>query len=119
MNIGFEAKRFFTNSTGLGNYSRFVVRALLNNFPDNYYYLFTPRHVNHSDSISMVNNRLINVIEPTDRYKFFRATSLWRTWGMSREVIMENMDVFHGLSQELPINLPKSLRKIVTVHDLI
>ena len=75
MNIGFEAKRFFTNSTGLGNYSRFVVRALLNNFPDNYYYLFTPRHVNHSDSISMVNNRLINVIEPTDRYKFFRATS--------------------------------------------
>ena len=42
MKIGFDAKRAFNNSTGLGNYSRLVILSLLENFPEHHYYLFTP-----------------------------------------------------------------------------
>ena len=40
MNFGFEAKRVFHNKTGLGNYSRDLVRVLAANFPENKYFLY-------------------------------------------------------------------------------
>ena len=42
MRIGFDAKRAFSNFTGLGNYSRDTIRILENFYPKNQYYLFTP-----------------------------------------------------------------------------
>ena len=105
MNIGFEAKRFFTNNTGLGNYSRFVVRALSSYFPENTYYLYTPRDPAHADTSDILEKRNIRVITPGKWYKFFRTTSVWRTWGISRESSIDELAVFHGLSQELPILL--------------
>lgn len=119
MNIGFEAKRFFTNNTGLGNYSRFIVRALSSYFPENTYYLYTPRDPAHADTSDILEKRNIRVITPGKWYKFFRTTSVWRTWGISRESSIDELAVFHGLSQELPINLPRNIRKVITVHDLI
>ena len=40
--IGFDAKRLFHNGTGLGNYSRRLVRSLKEFYPDNSYVLFSP-----------------------------------------------------------------------------
>lgn len=119
MNIGFEAKRFFTNNTGLGNYSRFVIRALCASFPENHYYLYTPRDPAHSDTLDILKNRNVRVITPGKWHKFFRTTSIWRTWGISKEPSVRDLQVFHGLSQELPVNLPAKIKKIITVHDLI
>jgi len=42
MVIGFDAKRYFNNRTGLGNYSRSMVAAFLKNHPENKYVLFAP-----------------------------------------------------------------------------
>lgn len=119
MNIGFDAKRLFTNNTGLGNYSRFIVRALSHYYPENNYRLYTPRRVFQKDATSILENPNVKIITPSAWYKFFHTTSFWRTWGISREVTVQDLQVFHGLSQELPINLPDRIRKIITVHDLI
>ena len=35
MRIAFDGKRFFNNSSGLGNYSRDLVRILATYFPEN------------------------------------------------------------------------------------
>ena len=43
MRIGFDAKRAFYNSTGLGNYSRDSIRILSLLYPDNDYFLYTPK----------------------------------------------------------------------------
>ena len=40
MKVGFDAKRYFHNNTGLGNYSRTLVNGLKNMFPDNDYILY-------------------------------------------------------------------------------
>ncbi len=47
MRIGFDAKRVFNNFTGLGNYSRFVIDGLVQYFPENEYFLYTPKIKQH------------------------------------------------------------------------
>ncbi len=42
MKVGFDAKRAFLNTSGLGNYSRNTLNALHKYYPDNHYVLFTP-----------------------------------------------------------------------------
>lgn len=119
MKIGFDAKRFFNNFTGLGNYSRFVVGALSEHAPDNEYFLYTPKVRSHPEFDSILGQKNLTVIDAPASYRFFKATSLWRTWTISAERSVHRLDVFHGLSQELPLDLPRCVKKIVTVHDLI
>jgi glycosyltransferase involved in cell wall biosynthesis len=119
VNIGFDAKRLFNNFTGLGNYSRFVVNALCDFEPDHRYLLYSPKVRKHPEVTPIVERPQVQVVTPPSVYTFFKATSLWRTWGIAKEPTTKKLDVFHGLSQELPANLPASLKKIVTVHDLI
>lgn len=40
MKIGFDAKRYYHNNTGLGNYSRTIVKGLQTLFPENEYALY-------------------------------------------------------------------------------
>lgn len=119
MKIGFEAKRFFTNVTGLGNYSRFVVDALSKFHPENEYILYTPRTGKPGDTQHILARQNVHVVTPPNTYKMLKASSLWRTWGISRHSSMNDLNVFHGLSHELPMGLPAHIRSVVTVHDLI
>ncbi len=43
MKIGYEAKRIFHNTTGLGNYSRDLIRILATFYPNNKYLLYNPK----------------------------------------------------------------------------
>lgn len=119
MKIGFDAKRFFNNFTGLGNYSRFIIGSLSEHLPENKYWLYSPKIKDHSELTSIVARSNINVVTPSSLYNFFHASSLWRTWGVSSDPSVKNLDLYHGLSQELPLNLPRTIKKVVTVHDLI
>jgi len=119
MKIGFDAKRFFNNFTGLGNYSRFIIDSLSEHLPENHYWLYSPKIKDHPELSSIVARSNINVVTPPSLYNFFRASSLWRTWGLSSDPSVKSLDLYHGLSQELPLSLPRTIKKIVTVHDLI
>ncbi len=119
MKIGFDAKRFFSNFTGLGNYSRFVIRALSEYAPENSYFLFTPKLKSHPELNSILSRENIKIVIPPPAYSFFGLTSVWRTWGISKSAHTKDLEVYHGLSQELPVHLPATVKKIVTVHDLI
>lgn len=117
MKIGYEAKRLFTNYTGLGNYSRFVISALSVHKPDHRYLLFTPKTASNKDVDPVIARDNVTIVSPQGVYKGF--TRLWRSWGISRGKDVHGLDIFHGLSQELPLGLPQHVKKVVTVHDLI
>jgi hypothetical protein len=117
--IAFDAKRLFNNFTGLGNYSRFVVNSLLDHTIGNDYVLYTPKRRNHPEVNAITDHKQVSVVTPPSIYKYFGAGSVWRTWGIAKEPTLTDAQVFHGLSNELPSNLPPRIRKIVTVHDLI
>jgi glycosyltransferase involved in cell wall biosynthesis len=115
--IGFDAKRFFNNFTGLGNYSRFVIRALSAHAPENEYFLFTPTIKNHPELNTILSSQNLRIISPPIDSGFIGA--IWRTWGISKSRHAKALDIYHGLSQELPLNFPSNVKKVVTVHDLI
>ena len=115
MIIGFDAKRAFLNSSGLGNYSRNTLKALHDYFPDNKYVLFTPEI--KEDLFHNYNQ--FDVISPDSSVnKIFR--SLWRSFSLSGQLKKHELDCFHGLSNELPDGIHKTeVPSVVTIHDLI
>ncbi len=116
MNVGFDAKRVFHNATGLGNYSRDVLRILHRLRPEHAYVAYTPRP--GKLPFDLAGGRL-DVRGP--RGPLARAVpSLWRTRGIVRDLKRDGIDVFHGLSNELPAGLASSgIGSVVTIHDLI
>jgi glycosyltransferase involved in cell wall biosynthesis len=116
MRIGFDAKRFYHNNTGLGNYSRSLIKILSENFVDNRYVLFNPKKTNRF-SLLTYNNSVEEVLPKGFLAKKFN--SFWRLIWVKKAIDGKKIDVFHGLSGEIPLFLPKQLKKIVTIHDLI
>lgn len=114
MNIGFDAKRAFHNSTGLGNYSRTLIKSFSNNYPQHKYFLFNPKKGKFFQDL----NKNMNEIRPTLYFdKLFPA--IWRSKGMVRD-INKHVQLFHGLSNELPFGIhTTNVKKVVTIHDLI
>lgn len=46
--------------------------------------------------------------------------SLWRTFGITNNLAADRPDIYHGLSNELPLNIRNSgVKSVVTIHDLI
>jgi len=115
MRIGYDAKRLFCNHRGLGNYSRDLIRILSHYYPENNYDLYTPKI-----KIEVpVNQQNTQIIQPSGIYKML-PSSVWRSVGIISDIKRLGDDIFHGLSQELPIGIEKmSIKKVVTFHDAI
>jgi glycosyltransferase involved in cell wall biosynthesis len=115
MKIGFDAKRAFSNTAGLGNFSRNSIIALTKQFPDNQYYLFNP------------GNRKPLFIAPQSSMELKPENILWKTFSfvwrsmhISKITKKLQLDIYHGLSHELPMGIEKTKTKsIVTIHDVI
>lgn len=115
MRISYDAKRIFHNATGLGNYGRDLVRILSKLYPDNEYVLYNPKPKKvHRLELSS------NMTEVLPNSKFWRKfSSIWRQKPISKQIISDNINIHHGLSGELPRGLPPTIKKVVTIHDLI
>lgn len=116
MRIAFDAKRAFNNFTGLGNYSRLIVASLQRHYPQNDYFLFTPK-VNELIADDFIENAQV-VLPKKSLHQLF--TAYWRSWGLAMQLHENRIDVFHGLSNELPFNANSfCCKKVVTIHDLL
>ena len=110
MKIGFDAKRAFHNLTGLGNYSRSVIKSISEIRKNDQLYLFTPTH--YSDNFKLHNDNLNIITAPTVGNK-----SYWRFKGINRQIKKINLDIYHGLSNEIPHRIKR--KSVVTIHDLL
>ena len=114
MRIGFDAKRLFVNNTGLGNYSRTLVENLHRFHPEHDLYLYAPRLVRNDRTEVFFESgyRLRSPLGP--------AKMGWRSFGMTHDLRKDGIELYHGLSHELPFNLEKSkIPSVVTIHDLL
>lgn len=118
MKIGFDAKRAMRNFTGLGNYSRYVLELLSNGEPGNRYVAYSPKEPKGRAIKFLEENNLIETCYPQRLFgKMFPA--LWRSFGIVKDIERRQIDIYHGLSGELPFGKIKGTKTIVTVHDLI
>lgn len=118
--IGFDAKRACQNRTGLGNYSRFVLSGLCRYASDVQLLLYAPNPKKTQALDGLDSEHAIAMRFPKTWWnKCLR--SLWRVWGMTRDLEHDHVQLYHGLSNELPLNIhkAKSIKTIVTIHDLI
>ncbi len=116
MKIGFDAKRIFHNFSGLGNYGRTLVETLSLMEAENHHYLYSPTTREHP-LLKFVQNENVHVRQSGGIYSML-PKSFWRSWGMVSEMNNDQLDLFHGLSAELPVK-KLSCPSVVTIHDVI
>lgn len=118
LRIGFDAKRAFNNGTGLGNYSRFVISSLVKLYPQHHYFLFTPGMKPAFENwIAEAGN--VTIVTPQSPVGKMMP-SMWRTYAIADMCNTLKLDVYHGLSNELPVGIQRFKgKKLVTIHDLI
>lgn len=110
MRIGFDAKRAFNNYTGLGNYSRFIIESLLKYAHEQEYLAYTPK----PPKDKMFGKKLA-IKTPSSV-----GGGLWRSWLINNDLKQDKLDIYHGLSNEIPFGIRKSgVKSVVTIHDLI
>lgn len=108
MNIGFDAKRYFHNNTGLGNYSRDLVNTLIKDYPEHNFYLYD----SDPGAIKLPSNAKLAIPQGSH--------FMWRSYCILQDIKLHNLDVYHGLSNELPFGKwPSNTKKIATIHDVI
>jgi glycosyltransferase involved in cell wall biosynthesis len=118
MNIGFDAKRIVQNHTGLGNYGRYVIEILSLYYPDNQYILFAPKQKKNERLKPLQKQTNVSFVFPfgIDRI----IPTIWRTLGIRKDLVNNDIAVFHGLSNELPVGIRYSkVKSVVSIHDLI
>lgn len=121
MKIGFDAKRVFRNWTGLGNYSRLVIQSLATTYPEDTLLLFAEEFTGKDSKRINEILSLPNIkTERPSKKGFSGKGPLWRPYGITRQLRSSGIDIFHGLSNELPLNIKESkIPSIVTIHDVI
>ena len=117
MTIGFDAKRIVRNGTGLGSYGRTLVNDLIRRTGEEVTLrLYAPDKGRDELRNQMINSERASFCYPQS--SFFK--SFWRSHGIVKDLQKDGVQVFHGLSGELPIGLKKTgIKGVVTIHDLI
>lgn len=114
MKIALDSKRLFNNPTGLGNYSRTIAHNFLKFIPEADLYLCVPK---------IKKNRLNEQFLEDKRYKIIqkpKKTPFWRSYFILNDLKKQKIDLYHGLSNEIPLTIHHSgIKSVVTIHDLI
>ena len=120
MKIGFDAKRYFANYTGLGNYSRSLLENLVKYHPDNELLLYTHHFDPEMASRFPISESQVSIRTPGSLLGRVNS-SIWRSFLLSHDLSSETPDIYHGLSHEIPMGVQKikGLKTVVTIHDLI
>ena len=119
MKIGYDAKRIVRNGTGLGNYGRTLVNDIAQYDRQLDLRLYAPDKGRDKLRGQIVAQDNVSFCYPHDSALPF-AKAWWRTKGMVKDLQRDQIQIYHGLSGELPFGISKTnIRSVVTIHDLI
>ena len=119
LTIGYDAKRAVSNGTGLGNYCRTLLNDLGTTDTTDSFRLYVP-DLGRDDLRSQLDMpRNMSFVTPANKLvKPLR--SLWRIKGIVNDLKRDGVDIYHGLTGELPLGLSEAgIKSVVTIHDLI
>lgn len=113
--IAFDAKRIFHNGEGLGSYARTLVSSMQEYLPEYAYFLCTPTLSKHQYAKAFLDEKKYShILAPPSANQAY-----WRSRGILRQLKEKDIDIYWGLSNELPIGITESgCQSIVTIHDL-
>ena len=119
--IGYDAKRVVRNGTGLGSYGRTLVNdiARCSETVPLILRLYAPDKGRDDLRGQVISHDNLSFCYPQSTHLPF-GKSLWRSYGIVSDLKRDGVQLYHGLSGELPIGIRKSgIKSVVTIHDLI
>ena len=117
--IGFDAKRIVRNGTGLGSYGRTLVNDLAQR-QDLELRLYAPDQGRDDLRSQIIEHPNVSFCYPHFSSFIHLPSSWWRVKDVVTDLQRDGVQLYHGLSGELPIGIRKSgIRSVVTIHDLI
>lgn len=117
--VGYDGKRAVQNMTGLGNYSRLVAGTMAAMYPDNNYVLLAPRMRENPRLERLLMRENVKTATPQGAFSR-RLPAWWRSVEMVHDWQRLGLDIYHGLSNELPLTSRLGgIPTVVTIHDLI
>ena len=117
--VGYDAKRIVRNATGLGSYGRTLVNDLSQSQPSLQLRLYAPDQGRDDLRRQICEHENIRFCYPAKSSLPF-SKALWRTRGIISDLQRDGVQIYHGLTGELPIGIRKSgIKSVVTIHDLI
>lgn len=121
MNIGIDAKRIFFNNSGLGNYGRRFYHALAKKSPGDSFYLYSPKALSKDNPyLKEINEEKSVIISPKKPFDSILGGALWRSGLINKQLQKDEVDIYYGLSNEIPFGIKKfNVAKVVIIHDLI
>jgi len=122
MIVGVDAKRIVRNGTGLGSYGRTLVNDLIRLGDSE----LTLRLYAPDEGREELRSQVIEGAEFCYPAATLRGgvsglrKAWWRSRGIVDDLVRDGVEVYHGLSGELPTGLRRhGIRSVVTIHDLI
>lgn len=104
--------------TGIGNYSRRCLNAISSLTPDSQFILLSPKNTN-SEALSEIP-ATAQLYTPKWPFSKGLLYELFRNYCTCFFIRRQRLELFHGLSNEVPFFIHKSgCQTIVTIHDLI
>lgn len=117
--IGYDAKRIVRNGTGLGSYGRTLINDLAPLMPNTNLRLYAP-DAGRDDLRNQVELRDNVQFCYPDHLRFRLQRDWWRVKGVVKDLKADGVELYHGLSGELPSGLAAAgIPGVVTIHDLI
>jgi len=120
MRLGFDGKRATQNFRGLGNYSRGLIEGLLD-YSSEEIFLYSPpvKDARALRWLEQNKNPRLTLREPQNIIEK-KIPSLWRSFSIVDDLKKDNLDLYHGLSHEIPVGIEGvKCKSVVTIHDLI
>ena len=103
MRVGLDAKRIFHNHSGLGNYGRCTLQIVAKDQKDTDFFLYSPKVKIHEEVAFVETLKNVFTKTPSAFYKLLRF--LWRPYFVLKQAQEDKIDLYHGLSNELPFGL--------------
>ena len=120
--VGLDAKRIVRNGTGLGSYGRTLANDL-SAFAQLDLRLYAPDEGREALKQQVAERENLHYVYPQGGCSLLPAAmrkAWWRSHGIVPQMVADGVQVFHGLSGELPIGIRKAgIKTVVTIHDLI
>lgn len=115
--IGFDAKRIVRNGTGLGSYGRTLANDLARR-EDMLLRLYAPDKGRDDLRCQVPERENLCYCFPKGWQPL--GKSYWRSHAIVSQLQRDGIQLFHGLSGELPVGISRSgIKSVVTIHDLI
>jgi len=116
LKIAFDAKRLFHNREGLGAYARTLISDLKKLYPQHEYILCTTSFTSEDYTIEFLDETKYTIMTPPK----LQSSALWRSKTIVSDLEAANVDVYFGLSNELPFGIRQSkVKALVTIHDML